>query len=321
MAKTGKGTGRGEGSPIRRGLLSEAPKNNVGWGIRNAASGAIVHSTQGAATHAGGGKAVGIDTQTVMRSAKTGEPTISGGAPMHYGGGEGTVLGQRQVAGPSDVVVIDVKRKGAAKPALQAAIDAVAAQADAARNILGTHIQDIGYISGTIVAGDVGRGQPAKTKADLVAAARAATEAGDEDRALRRAAVGLLGLDSAAADTEETLIEAIAEGFPATTIDALRSAGWPYEVMQEVIAPRRTLMRRKSAGHTLTPSESDAAWRLATILVAAERVFASRAAALAWLLRTKITLRGRSPAELLASSVGTAHIASVLRRIDAGDYL
>ncbi|OHD09887.1 antitoxin Xre-like helix-turn-helix domain-containing protein [Sphingopyxis sp. RIFCSPHIGHO2_12_FULL_65_19] len=160
-----------------------------------------------------------------------------------------------------------------------------------------------------------------KAKADLLAEVSAVVAAGDPQTHIRGAALALLGLDAAAIRTEEELIEAIAAGFPAQAIEALRAAGWPYAAMEAVIAPRRTLMRRKRDGQPLTPSESDAAWRLALVLVSAEPVFASREAAIAWLLRAKVGLRGRTPAELIASSVGTAQILSLLRRIDRGDYL
>lgn len=324
MAKSGKGAGRGDGSPIRRDDAAKAPKvSGGGWVIRNAASGAIIHASKQAAVHAGGGPAVPAvvaDTRGAKPSTTSAERIVRGAGLVHYGGG-GKLPGGRKMAGTGEIVVIEGKRINRTMTALEALADAEAAQADAVHAIVGAHRSEPRPHQETMVASIAARAAPAATKADLVAAARAATEAGDEDIALRRAALAVLGLDAAGAPTEEALIETIAAGFPAAAIDALRAAGWPYEVMQEVIAPRRTLMRRRSAGQTLTPSESDAAWRLATVLVAAERVFASRDAALAWLLRTKLTLRGRSPAELVASSVGTAHILSVLRRVDAGDYL
>lgn len=165
---------------------------------------------------------------------------------------------------------------------------------------------------------------PSEKDADaLLDWAQAETEAGDVDRVLRDESLELLGLADRAASirTREELVEAIAAGFPSSVIKALRRAGWTYEVMDKVIVPRRTLMRRKSTGQTLTPAESDAAWRLAYGLVVASLVFASREAALAWLTRSKDVLKGRSPAELLQSSVGTDHVLSMLRRIDHGDYV
>lgn len=157
-------------------------------------------------------------------------------------------------------------------------------------------------------------------KRALIDAAVQRTIVDEEQDPLRRDALALLGLDHSAIDTPELLIEAIASGFPSTVIKALRQAGWTYEVMEKVIVPRRTLMRRKSGGQVLTAAESDAAWRLAYILAASSTVFSSRDAALGWLTRPKAALKDRSPAELLQSSVGTQHILSVLRRIDVGDF-
>ncbi len=157
----------------------------------------------------------------------------------------------------------------------------------------------------------------------LLDEAQAETEAGDEERVLWDQSLELLGLAHSAwiIETREQLIEAIAEGFPSSVIKALRRAGWTYELMDKVIVPRRTLMRRKATGQSLTAAESDAAWRLAYSLVIASIVFASREAALAWLTRSKDALKGRSPAELLQTSVGTDHVLSMLRRIDHGDFV
>lgn len=144
----------------------------------------------------------------------------------------------------------------------------------------------------------------------------------DLDAAVRKDAFELLGGDSALGRTimsEEDLVEAIVTGFPADVLVRLRDAGYPYTVLDQVVAPRRTLMRRKSAQQRLTRSESDAAWRLAHVLSMATRVFDGRKAALAWLSRTKGAFRGRTPIELLETSVGTSHVERILRTLDWGD--
>lgn len=142
------------------------------------------------------------------------------------------------------------------------------------------------------------------------------------ERQARQVAFEILG--SAAGlgrtiDTDEDLVEAINSGFPPDAITFLREAGWPPRVLESVIAPKRTLMRRKSDGQRLSPSESDAAWRLAYILGLASTVLNGRKAAMAWLSRPKSALHRHLPHELLRSSVGTNLIASLLRRLDEGN--
>jgi len=119
--------------------------------------------------------------------------------------------------------------------------------------------------------------------------------------------------------SEEELIEAIASGFPSTVLNFLRDAGWPAHTLEKVVAPKRTLMRRKAGRQRLTPGESDAAWRLAATLASATKVLNGRSAALAWLMRPKPSLSGRTPVELLKSGVGTAYVQSLLNRLDWGD--
>ncbi len=160
----------------------------------------------------------------------------------------------------------------------------------------------------------------------LASSARLGRETSDPlqnlDAAVRKDAFELLGGDSALGRTimsEEDLVEAIVTGFPADVLVRLRDAGYPYTVLDQVVAPRRTLMRRKSTQQRLTRSESDAAWRLAHVLSMATRVFDGRKAALAWLSRTKGAFRGRTPIELLETSVGTSHVERILRTLDWGD--
>jgi putative toxin-antitoxin system antitoxin component (TIGR02293 family) len=144
----------------------------------------------------------------------------------------------------------------------------------------------------------------------------------DLDAAVRVDAFELLGGNAALGRSimsEEDLVDAIVTGFPADVLVRLRDAGYTYTVLDKVVAPRRTLMRRKSAQQRLTRAESDAAWRLAHVLSMATRVFDGRKAALAWLGRTKGALRGRTPIELLETSVGTAYVERILRTLDWGD--
>ena len=117
---------------------------------------------------------------------------------------------------------------------------------------------------------------------------------------------------------EEDLLEALAMGFPGQVLRKLQDAGCPHAVLEQVIAPRRTLMRRRAAGQRLTSEESDAAWRLAHALTLAESVLNGLAAAINWLTRPKEGT-GRAPIELLKTSVGAAYVERKLRQLDWGD--
>lgn len=142
------------------------------------------------------------------------------------------------------------------------------------------------------------------------------------EAAVRADAIKTLGGETAIGRSilsEEDLVEALAAGFPADVLDQLRKAGYSYAVLEQVVAPRRTLMRRKSAQQRLTRSESDAAWRLAHVLSLGSRVFDGPKAALAWLNREKGSFMGRSPIDLLETSVGTAYVERILRSLDWGD--
>jgi putative toxin-antitoxin system antitoxin component (TIGR02293 family) len=160
----------------------------------------------------------------------------------------------------------------------------------------------------------------------LVNAARLNLEVSDPlqqlDAAVRADAIELLGGEAALGRkvlSQEDLVEALSVGFPADVLGRLREAGFAYAVLEQVVAPRRTLMRRKSAQQRLTRSESDAAWRLAHVLSFASHVLDGRKAALAWLSRGKGVFKGRTALDLIETSVGTAYVERILRNLDWGD--
>jgi putative toxin-antitoxin system antitoxin component (TIGR02293 family) len=118
---------------------------------------------------------------------------------------------------------------------------------------------------------------------------------------------------------DQELLDALIQGFPAGVLSALREAGIPHSVFEQVVAPRRTLMRRKAEGQRLTRAESDAAWRLANVFALATRVLNGRKAAIDWLTRAKPTFANRTPIDLLETSVGAAHVSRMLQRLEWGD--
>lgn len=141
-----------------------------------------------------------------------------------------------------------------------------------------------------------------------------------EDK-LRTQAVEMLGGAESlgwGVNNEYSLVKLIVMGFPSTTIKALRTAGIPAGVMTHVVAPHRTLQRRKANNERLSRSESDAVWRLSHCLALASYVLDSHKAALSWLARPKAAIGEHTPFELLETSVGTRYVEQLLLGLELG---
>jgi putative toxin-antitoxin system antitoxin component (TIGR02293 family) len=119
--------------------------------------------------------------------------------------------------------------------------------------------------------------------------------------------------------SDEELLSALTAGFPAGVLRSLQEAGYPRAVLERIIAPRRTLMRRRAKNQRLTRAESDAAWRLAHVLCLSSNVLNGAKAALPWLMGTKTAFAGQSPIDLMETSVGAAHVEMLLKRLEWGD--
>jgi putative toxin-antitoxin system antitoxin component (TIGR02293 family) len=118
---------------------------------------------------------------------------------------------------------------------------------------------------------------------------------------------------------ETDLLAAVSRGFPVGTLGALKEAGYSTEAIEKVVAPRRTLARRRAAGKRLTQSESDAVWRLAHCLALATGVLRDRESALDWLCRSKPALENRRPLDLLATGVGSRAVERLLLQLEWGN--
>ncbi len=160
----------------------------------------------------------------------------------------------------------------------------------------------------------------------LERAAREGLAGPDPVRALekeaRRKAVELLGGEAVFGRpicNDEELMQALMAGLPALVLSRLLEAGLPHRVLERVIAPRRTLMRRRAEAQRLTRGESDAAWRLAHVLALAGDVLSGPESAIAWLMRSKPVFGDRTPVDLLETSIGAAHVERLLRALDWGD--
>ena len=114
------------------------------------------------------------------------------------------------------------------------------------------------------------------------------------------------------------LARAVQAGLPAAVLDHLRHAGFSGPEIENLVAPARTLARRRKEGR-LSIEESAAAERIARALVTAERVLGSRNAALTWLRRAlKTRLAGAAPLEYLRSDIGARVVEEILVQAEFG---
>lgn len=114
------------------------------------------------------------------------------------------------------------------------------------------------------------------------------------------------------------LARAVHAGLPVVALDGLRRAGFTGPELESLVAPARTLARRRGEGR-LTVEESAAVERAARMLVLAERVLGSREAALHWLrhpMRTR--LGGAAPLEWLHSDIGARVVEEILTQAEYG---
>ncbi len=102
------------------------------------------------------------------------------------------------------------------------------------------------------------------------------------------------------------------------SIDTLKARGFTNDELYRIVAPRRTLARRKERNENLTVAESDRVLRLERISEMADRVFASHEKAQRWLRKESRALDGARPIDLLQSETGAHIVEQELHRIDYG---
>jgi putative toxin-antitoxin system antitoxin component (TIGR02293 family) len=127
----------------------------------------------------------------------------------------------------------------------------------------------------------------------------------------------------AAARIPQTVVrESISGRFlvKAQRVKKLVELGYSAEEIHNVVAPRRTLDRRKKNDEPLTLAESDRVQRLERILAMANRVFGSEEKARRWLRKPCRALDGAVPIDLLASETGAHIVEEELHAIDYGMF-
>ncbi len=103
------------------------------------------------------------------------------------------------------------------------------------------------------------------------------------------------------------------------SIEALKARGFTGDEVYNIVAPRRTLARRKERNEDLTVAESDRVMRLHRISDMADRVFGSHEKAQRW-LRKKSRVLNETPIALLESETGAHLVEQELHRIDYGMF-
>jgi putative toxin-antitoxin system antitoxin component (TIGR02293 family) len=87
-----------------------------------------------------------------------------------------------------------------------------------------------------------------------------------------------------------------------------------------LVSSRRTLMRKKSEGKNLSPTESDRLTRVVRAIARAEEALGDREKARRWLRKPNRSLAGARPLDLLGSDAGTRMVERVLGRVEHGVY-
>ena len=112
----------------------------------------------------------------------------------------------------------------------------------------------------------------------------------------------------------------IAEGLNwAVLQDLLDRSLIEVEEAETLIAPRRTLMRRKRSGR-FTPGESDRLARVLDILRLAGQTFGEPAKAQRWLRTPNGASGGHRPLDLCSTGEGARLVETVLGRLAHGVY-
>ncbi|MEO0909544.1 MAG: antitoxin Xre/MbcA/ParS toxin-binding domain-containing protein [Pseudomonadota bacterium] len=100
-------------------------------------------------------------------------------------------------------------------------------------------------------------------------------------------------------------------------IDGLLDRGFSKPEIYKLVAPQRTLGRRKEM---LSLEESDRVQRLERVLEHASRVFGTEEKANQWLRRTNRSMNWQVPIDMLVSETGAREVEMQLHAIDHGIY-
>ena len=103
-------------------------------------------------------------------------------------------------------------------------------------------------------------------------------------------------------------------------LDALTKHGFSNDEIYKIVAPRRTLARRKEKNERLSVAETDRVLRMKRIVEHAEHVFGEPARAHRWLREPSRALNEAVPLELLETEEGARIVENELGVIDYGMF-
>jgi putative toxin-antitoxin system antitoxin component (TIGR02293 family) len=103
-------------------------------------------------------------------------------------------------------------------------------------------------------------------------------------------------------------------------LDTLTEHGFSNDEIYKIVAPRRTLARRRDKNEQLSPIETDRVLRLQRVVEEAERVFGDPAKAHRWLREPSRALDKAVPLELLETEAGARIVENELGVIDHGMF-
>lgn len=103
-------------------------------------------------------------------------------------------------------------------------------------------------------------------------------------------------------------------------LDSLAKHGFSNDEIYKIVAPRRTLARRKANNEQFSDVEADRVFRLQRIVEMAERIFADPDRAHRWLRKENRALNKAIPLELLETERGAHIVEEELYRIDFGMF-
>src|SRR5271156_2469886 len=125
--------------------------------------------------------------------------------------------------------------------------------------------------------------------------------------------------------TDLELAQIVRRGLPLGTQAIFLSHGMTKEEFHRIVIPLRTFRHRqerlnKGQDELLSPDESDKAVRAARVMALAERVFANRDKALAWMRKAKKRFEGETPMQMLQTEAGARLVEQMLIQLDEGMF-
>lgn len=118
--------------------------------------------------------------------------------------------------------------------------------------------------------------------------------------------------------TAQQIHEIIDAGLEATTLTAMSDLGLISPATLDAICPTPVLKPQLATGERLTASQSDHLFRLAHTIAVAESFFGDTDKAMRWLSKPKSQFSGKSPIEMLSTTVGSRQVEELLVQASEG---